>query len=310
MKTRNIFKAAAIMALVLFASCSKEDIKDSQDNGLITLTVPAMEGFGDENAQSRTVFEFSDGDVTPPKVKWEEGDIIYIGKTSLENRGKTLKSLIDKGDFEDFKCVNVDENNIATFQGELIPEGSNVAVYTQIPDKVSCTTKDVEIKENGVVVDTKTYYAFQCAANAVKIENDNSHLAKNDLLISVFDTENPNLNFKRVFGLIKFEFTFPETVSGTGTFSCDKLRQTAVAYIANNEVVPNNISATLKIDNITVEGNSLTFCSFAPMVNNRKTPTIKYTFQIGDKTYSASVTYTQDALIRANQATIIKADLK
>ena len=46
------------------------------------------------------------------------------------------------------------------------------------------------------------------------------------------------------------------------------------------------------------------------MVNNRNNPTITYTFQINDKTYSASVTYTKDALIRANQATKISADLK
>lgn len=302
MKTRNIFKAAAMVALVLFASCSKEEIKDSQDNGLITLTVPVMEGFGDENAQSRTVFEFSDGDVTPPKVKWEVGDIIYIGYIDPSGTGNiALSDLYDKGDFTIFTCKSVDaETNIATFEGPSIVENANIAIYTQKPDEVLTYYKDK----------TKGQYGVRCNVDEFKISSDNSHLAKNDLLVSTFNTTDRILSFKRVFGLIKFEFTFPETVSGTGTFSCDKLKQTGVAYIDNNAVTANNTGSNLTINDISVEGNTLTFYTFAPMVNNRNNPTITYTFQINDKTYSASVTYTKDALIRANQATKISADLK
>lgn len=305
MKTINIFKAAAIMALVLFASCSKEEIKDSQENGVITLTVPAIEGFGGENAQSRTVFEFAEGDVTPPKVKWEVEDIIYIGyiATGTGAAGnKSLTQLLQDNKFTRFKCTNVDETtNVATFEGPSIVENANIAIYTQRPDDVLTYYRDNE---------TRLQYGVRCNVDNFEISSDNSHLAKNDLLVSVFNTTDKTLSFKRVFGLIKFEFTFPEEVSGTGTFSCDKLKQTGVAYIDNNAVTANNTGSNLTINDISVEGNSLTFYTFAPMVNNRKTPTIKYTFQIGDKTYSASVTYTKDALIRANQATKISADLK
>ena len=306
MKTKNIFKAAAMMALVLFTSCSKEEIKDSQDNGLITLTVPAIQGFGDENAQSRTVFDFAPDDATPPKVKWEKDkDVIYIGKTSLDNAGQTLQSLIDKGDFIEFKCVNVDENNTATFQGKSLIEGSNVAVYTKIPDKVTAMKKTVSGVE---------YYGFQCDANAVAIKDDNTHLAENDLLVSDFNTTDKKLKFGRAFGLVKFELTLPEGISGTGTFSCDNFRLKARIYnqIDKNGYfsVDGHSETNFKVDNLIVgEDHKITFYSLVPFIKVLANNEIVYKFTIGEKTYSATASYTSVVRINVNKATKISATL-
>ena len=139
MKTRNYFKAAAMMAMVLFASCSKEEIKDTQDNGLITLEVPALQSFngnGNGQAQSRIAFDIpADGSV--PKVRWEVGDNIYIGKIDADTKsGEILQNLITNGDFTVFTCTSVRGDNKATFQGEKLVAGSNLAVYTEKPNKV------------------------------------------------------------------------------------------------------------------------------------------------------------------------------
>ncbi len=301
MKTRNIFKVAAIMALVLFASCSKEEIKDSQSKDVITLEASALQALGENGqTQSRISFDIpSDGSV--PKVSWVEGDIIYIGYINpTGTSGLALSKMLDDGNFTTFKCVKVDKNtNIATFEGTSIIENANIAIYTQIPEKVYSFYKD------------SYQYGVRCSVGETPISGDNSHLAKNDLLVSTFNTTDKKLNFKRVFGLVKFEFTLPESVSGVGTFSCDKLKLVGTANITTStgDFAPNSTSTALTLNDISVNGSLLTFYTLTPRVNNRKKPTITYTFQINDKTYSASVTYENDALIRENKATKISATL-
>lgn len=301
MKIKNIFKTLAMMALVLFASCSKEEINDSQNNGLITLTVPAIQGFGDENVQSRTVFDLN-GEI--PKVAWEVGDIIYIGYINTDKGGglggKSLTYLKEEGLITEFKCMSVDEDtNIATFEGSSIVENANIAIYTKIPEKVTVYYKGTD------------QYGLKCNVNEVPISVDNSHLAGNDLLVSVFNTTDKKLNFKRVFGLVKFEFTFPEAVSGSGTFSCDQLKLTGTANIeiATGKIGTAN-DGSLSISDISVNGNSITFYSLTPFVKITKNTPIIYNWEIGGKKYSATKTYEVDMRLQVNKATKISADLQ
>ncbi len=310
MKTRNIFKAAAMMALVLFASCSKEEIKDSQDNGLITLTVPAIQGFGDENAQSRIAFDIpADGSV--PKVSWEVGDIIYIGENKVDYAGKkTVQDLVDEHLFEPFECKEV-INGKATFQGSILPANSNMAVYAEKDNlkNVVAAKKDPNI-------------GFQCPV-IEPINDDNSHLAKNDFLVSNFNTEleNNGLKFTRAFGLVEFKFTLPqEEANAVGTFSCDNFRLTARIY---NQIDKNGWFSTdgdsktkFKVDNLKVgTDGTLTFYSLVPKINLKNNPEgsgnfpdVKYVFTIGDKTYTKTINYGRRVDIYPNKATKIAVD--
>ena len=159
MKKRNYLKAAAMMAMVLFASCSKEEIKDTQDNGLITLEVSALQSFngnGNGQAQSRIAFDIpADGSV--PKVRWKFGDKIYIGKIDADKKsGEILQNLITNGDFTVFTCTSVGDKT-AIFQGENLVAGSNLAVYTEKPDKV-----------NTYITTGMQQFGFQCLATIVR----------------------------------------------------------------------------------------------------------------------------------------------
>lgn len=138
-------------------------------------------------------------------------------------------------------------------------------------------------------------------------------MAKNDLLVSTFDVTDKKLNFGRYFGLAKFEFTFPTEVEGIGVFYCDELRLTTRVFyqIVEGYLNVDNINASkLRIENINIKGNKITFYSFIVRLDiNANTP-VTYNIEIGDKRYSATKSYTDKMSIKGTSAFNIKADLK
>lgn len=309
MRLKNIFKTVTMMTILtsVISSCSKEEVIQQQENEKIILNASAIQAFGEDIPESRTSFEIPEvsTDLTP-KVKWVIGDKIYIGSIKDIEDGKTLKELIDNGEFTTFECIEVNETtNVATFEGTSINNDADIAVYSQIPDKVIKATK----VKNG----TEYYPALTCSVNEVPISDDLSHLAKNDLLVSTFDVTDKKLNFGRYFGLAKFEFTFPTEVEGIGVFYCDELRLTTRVFyqIVEGYLNVDNINASkLRIENINIKGNKITFYSFIVRLDiNANTP-VTYNIEIGDKRYSATKSYTDKMSIKGTSAFNIKADLK
>lgn len=234
MRLKNIFKTVTMMTILtsVISSCSKEEINQNQNDKKIILNASAIQAFGEDIPESRTSFEIPEVSTDlAPKVKWVIGDKIYIGSIKDIEDGKTLKELIDNGEFTTFECIEVNETtNVATFEGTSINNDADIAVYSQIPDKVIKATK----VKNG----TEYYPALTCSVNEVPISDDLSHLAKNDLLVSTFDVTDKKLNFGRYFGLAKFEFTFPTEVEGIGVFYCDELRLTTRVFLPNSGRLP------------------------------------------------------------------------
>lgn len=314
MKTRNYFKAAAMMAMVLFASCSKEEIKDTQDNGLITLEVPALQSFngnGNGQAQSRIAFDIpADGSV--PKVRWEVGDKIYIGKIDADTKsGEILQNLITNGDFTVFTCTSVRGDNKATFQGEKLVAGSNLAVYTEKPDKV-----------NAYITTGMQQFGFQCLANE-KVENesgviingDDSHLAGNDLLVSLFNETDKTLYFRRAFSFVQFVLKLPEGVTGVTRFECNQIRVMARIYAESDgqSIGTSFHDASGRLDvtlqDFTVENGTLSFYSLAPRLNLKANTNITYKFTGQDGTvYTKIMSYTEARNIYPYQAVKINVD--
>lgn len=301
MKTKHFLRIATIIAIIVIgSSCSDEEIIIRQDGEKITLSVPAIQTLGDEAPQSRTVF---DVEGTAPKVRWLTGDTIYIGRMESGTTNATpLRQLINEGRFTAFVCTSVDDKtNTATFEGTSIVGNSNIAVYTQIPDKVSTSQKG-------------DYFGLQCKVNEVPICDDLSYLAKNDLLVSAFNMSDKKLKFGRVFGLVRFEFTLPEEVQGTGVFSCEQLKLMGRAYSQLTEdgyfKVDNKSEPNLSISGISVKGKSLRFYSLVPSINISANTTVTYTLEVGEKKYYATKTYNDKVSIAGNSAVIIKADMK
>ena len=295
MKTRNIFGRVALMALVIFSSCSKEDVKTTND--VVILEVPGLQQLdGEENqSQSRTSFELEGA---APKVKWIKGDEIYIGYINPKSgAGKELTTFIENGNLIKFTCTSVDDNtNIATFEGASIPDNANIAVYTMIPGSVYNHYKS----NDGAT------YGVKCRANAVSIKADNSHLAENDLLVSVFNSTDNKLDFKRLFALAKFDFTLPESVTETsGTFSCDRFKlmvRGAISVESPDDPISVDNSESFENIVVPVNGNKISFYSLIPKVtiknetntnneNYGKGTKITYTIKIGENTYTAEKDY-------------------
>lgn len=301
MKTRHLLRIMAILAMIVIcASCSDKEMIIPQNGEKITLTVPAMQAFGDDTPQSRTVF---DVDGTAPKVRWLIGDTIYIGRMESGIANATpLRQLINEGRFTVFVCKSVDNaTNTATFEGTSIVRNANIAVYTQIPDKVSTSQKG-------------EYFGLQCRVNEVPICDDLSYLAKNDLLVSTFNVSDKKLKFGRVFGLVRFEFTLPEEIHGTGVFSCEQLRLMGRAYSQLTDdgyfKVDNKSEPDLSISGISVNGNFVAFYSLVPSIKIEAETPVTYTFEMGEKKYYATKTYSNKVSIAGNSAVIIKADMR
>lgn len=284
MKTRNIFGTVAIMALAIFSSCSKEDVKTNND--VVTLEVAGLQQLNGESnqSQSRTSFELEG---VAPKVKWIKGDEIYIGYINPKlGAGKPLTTFIGNENLIKFTCKSVDENNVATFEGASIPDNANIAVYTLHPENVF---NHYRSKGDGS-------YGVKSSVNAVAIDGENNtHLAESDVLISKFN--NSVIKFQRMFALAKFDFTLPEVVTETtGTFSCDRFKMQVRAAIPAASEEPIFIDNSGAFENITipVNGNKISFYSLIPKVtikdegNGTK---ITYTIKIGENTYTAEKDY-------------------
>lgn len=313
MKTRNIFGTVAIMVLAMFCSCSKEDVKTTND--AVVLEVPGLQQLDGEGnqSQSRTSFELEGA---APKVKWIKGDEIYIGYINPKSgAGKPLTTFIDNENLIKFTCKSVDENNIATFEGASIPDNANIAIYTLHPENVF----------NHYQTNDGNTYGVKSRANVVNIKDDNSHLAENDLLVSVFNSTDRKLDFKRLFALAKFDFTLPESVTETtGTFSCDRFKlmaRGAISVASPND--PIYIDNSEKFENIVVpvNGNKISFYYLIPKVtiknetkesneNYGKGTKITYTIKIGENTYTAEKDYGRVEIIPTSalefKATLIK----
>lgn len=298
MKTMH-FLILAIM-VVIATSCSDKEIMNSHDGERITLSVQAIQPLGSDSLHSRTVFDVGG---TAPKVKWVTGDTIYIGQmeTGIAN-STSLQQLINDGRLTAFVCKSVDDKtNIATFEGNTIPQNANIAVYTQIPDKVTKTQKG----EN---------FALQCKVNEVQVCDDLSYLSRNDLLVSTFNISDKKLKFGRVFGLVRFEFTFPEYVQGYADFSCEQLKLIGRAYNQLTDdgyfKVDHKSEPNLSVKGIPVNGKSVTFYSLVPSIRIKENTPVIYTLDIGEKKYCATKEYDNDVSIAGNSAVIIKAEMK
>lgn len=300
----KFFSLAILVGMfAMGTSCSKDEAMDTNAGEMITLSVPAMPGFGD--VQSRTVFEDNG---TKPIVKWVKGDQIYLGSIKDVDDNTKLESLIVSGEFTTFKCVAVNESTgAATFQGTSIPEDADMAVYSKNTGNV-------------VKITDKNANALSCDATniAPKSNGDLTHLADNDLLVAAFDNETKTFKasnvdgyigdvFARIFGLYKFELTLPDGVTGDlGNLTLSMVSTTGVAKPYNIDVktgLPSasGIGSEYKVDcsNLSLDGNKLVCYAFAARKSNLKNETLKLNLKVGDNTYGV------DILLSNNQNSIM-----
>lgn len=317
MNLKKIFSFATLMSVVILgASCSKDNLVNDSDESVITLKVPAMPGFGDD-AHSRTIFE--DNGIKPI-VKWKVGDPIYIG-TVKDVADKTLFSaLVEQGKFAEFKCTKVNEDGTALFEGTAIPTDADIAVYTKHLDKT--------MKWNQTVDGNKVPSIDNpCITTAPKANDNLEHLAENDLLLALFDSENKTfkeiegVTFCRVHPLAKFIMNFPEGINGKlGYFLSVKGSGENSQLSMKGRVLPYNMDKNtnlptvwgvssgpdldFKIDcsNLTIENNTVTLYSLFGCTNTQfKGKNLTFTMEVGDKTYTASIK-AADHLNRSNYA--------
>lgn len=300
MNLKKLFIVANLIGVVILGtSCSKENFENKSDEKIITLTVPAMPGFGDD-AASRTIFE---DDGTRPSVRWSVGDPIYIGsaRSTTEDLKKTLKALTDEGKFSVFNCTSVADDGTATFTGTFIPNGADIALYTKHPELVTKAYAN-------------SYVAFDAPCTTVAPQSNGSleHLGDNDLMVATFNSETKtfqmgtgsysNKAFGRVFGLGKFVLNLPNGTTGVlGNFRClstgtGKLSSKGRVQIYNlhdNTGLPKlwGISGDYIIDckNLEIKNNQVVFYSLLGNGNiNGKI--LNFSLEVDEKTYYATIT--------------------
>lgn len=298
MNFRSLFIVSTLIStLSMGTSCSKENLKDSDEN-VITLTVPAMTGF-DDGTPTRTIF---DVEGTKPSVGWKEGDKIYIGtaNNTTEDIGQSLQYLTEGGKFSVFNCTSVAGNGSATFTGTSIPEGADIAVYTMHPENVI-----KKYESNQIVFDAP------CTTVAPKANGNVEHLGENDLLVASFDYETKSFKFgtgsysktafQRVFGLGHFILTLPEGASGTlGDFKCLSTgidgfssQSRVQLYILDGTGLPKITTSytnfVVDCSHLTIKDNKVEFYSLLGINGSGKERNVQFSIEVGGITYTKTI---------------------
>lgn len=299
MNFRSLFIVSTLIsALSMGTSCSKENLKDSDEN-VITLTVPAMTGF-DDDTPTRTIF---DVEGTKPSVGWKEGDKIYIGtaKDETVDINSSLKDLTDARKFSVFNCTSVADNGSATFTGTSIPEGADIAVYTMHPENV------IKRYESSQIV-----FDAPCTTVAPNANGNVEHLGENDLLVASFDYDTKSFEFgtgtysktafQRVFGLGHFILTLPEGASGPlGDFKCLSTgingfssQSRVQLYKLDSTGLPNiTVSYTdfvVDCSQLTIENNKVEFYSLLGINGSGADKNVQFSIEVGGVTYTKTIT--------------------
>ena len=334
MNFRILFIVSTLLGVLTIAtSCNRENLTNDNKDGwvingdenVITLTVPAMPGFGNE-AESRTIF---DDNGTKPSVKWVVGDPIYIGYINTATADKTLlEVLIKNGQFSEFKCTKVNTDGTAIFTGTSIPDGADIAIYTKQPNKVMKWKQNVS-NVSQLSIDSP------CITTIPKGNGNLDHLAENDLLLARFNSsdntfvEVDGVAFSRVFALGKFVMTFPAGTTGElGNFL--SLKTTAnpkagaqlsmqgriLPYYNNTSglsqvwgISSGNYEFQIDCRNLSIVNNTVTLYSLIGISNNTfKGKNLIFNMEVGGKTYTASITAADN--ISSTSAIVFNLDFK